>query len=276
MKTRTRRYAKRQLTWLRKLPGAHLIDVTGRTPGGRRRRAGRHDLAPCASRSGRRWATTTSSSRRSTLTPAQVQTAVRPALRPGRRRRARAHASPTSPAIVARLRIFNPDGARPSCRATARARRSCTCAAPAGRTRTRSASRRSRARSGRRSPARRPAAWTWAAPRCSRRTIPSGPPDGQRRGAPAPYRFQHVAIGNPQCAIRVEDPDALDLQALGPEIEHAPIFPNRTNVSFWTRARAGRDPRADLRARRGGDAVAAAPARAAPRSRTSSAAATRR
>ena len=32
MKTRTRRYAKRQLTWLRKLPGAHLIDVTDRTP----------------------------------------------------------------------------------------------------------------------------------------------------------------------------------------------------------------------------------------------------
>ena len=32
MKTRTRRYAKRQLTWLRKLPGAHLVDITGRTP----------------------------------------------------------------------------------------------------------------------------------------------------------------------------------------------------------------------------------------------------
>ena len=32
MKTRTRRYAKRQLTWLRKLGGAHLIDVTGRSP----------------------------------------------------------------------------------------------------------------------------------------------------------------------------------------------------------------------------------------------------
>ena len=32
MKTRTRRYAKRQLTWLRKLPGAHLIDVTDRSP----------------------------------------------------------------------------------------------------------------------------------------------------------------------------------------------------------------------------------------------------
>jgi tRNA dimethylallyltransferase len=32
MRTRTRRYAKRQLTWLRKLPKAHLIDSTGRTP----------------------------------------------------------------------------------------------------------------------------------------------------------------------------------------------------------------------------------------------------
>jgi tRNA dimethylallyltransferase len=30
MKTRTRRYAKRQLTWMRKLPGIHTIDVTGR------------------------------------------------------------------------------------------------------------------------------------------------------------------------------------------------------------------------------------------------------
>jgi tRNA dimethylallyltransferase len=32
MRTKTRQYAKRQLTWLRKLPGAHLIDVTGRAP----------------------------------------------------------------------------------------------------------------------------------------------------------------------------------------------------------------------------------------------------
>jgi tRNA dimethylallyltransferase len=30
MKTRTRRYAKRQLTWMRKLPGIHAIDVTDR------------------------------------------------------------------------------------------------------------------------------------------------------------------------------------------------------------------------------------------------------
>ena len=42
------------------------------------------------------------------------------------------------------------------------------------------------------------------------------------------WRFQHVAVGNPQCAIRVDDPaelEALDLQALGPRIEHAPAVP---------------------------------------------------
>jgi diaminopimelate epimerase len=64
---------------------------------------------------------------------------------------------------------------------------------------------------------------------------PHGPPDGRGRieANGTTFDFQHVAIGNPQCAIRVEDPDALDLRTLGPEIEHAAIFPNRTNVSFW-------------------------------------------
>ena len=33
MKRRTRRYARRQLTWLRKLPDAELVDLTGREPG---------------------------------------------------------------------------------------------------------------------------------------------------------------------------------------------------------------------------------------------------
>jgi tRNA dimethylallyltransferase len=33
MKTRTRQYARRQLTWLRKLPGVEHLDVTGREPG---------------------------------------------------------------------------------------------------------------------------------------------------------------------------------------------------------------------------------------------------
>ncbi len=32
MKQRTRRYAKRQLTWMRKLAGVTPVDMTGRTP----------------------------------------------------------------------------------------------------------------------------------------------------------------------------------------------------------------------------------------------------
>jgi tRNA dimethylallyltransferase len=32
MKRRTRNYAKRQLTWMRKLAGVHVIDVTARDP----------------------------------------------------------------------------------------------------------------------------------------------------------------------------------------------------------------------------------------------------
>ena len=34
MKAQTRRYAKRQLTWMRKLSGAHVVDVTDRDPAG--------------------------------------------------------------------------------------------------------------------------------------------------------------------------------------------------------------------------------------------------
>ena len=65
--------------------------------------------------------------------------------------------------------------------------------------------------------------------------FPGGPADGrgELEADGQTFRFQHVAIGNPQCAIRVPDPDAIDLGAIGPQIEHAAIFPNRTNVSFW-------------------------------------------
>jgi diaminopimelate epimerase len=48
--------------------------------------------------------------------------------------------------------------------------------------------------------------------------------------------FQHVSIGNPQCAIRVgseSELDALDLPAIGPSVEGDPRFPNRTNVSWY-------------------------------------------
>src|SRR5918995_6750387 len=64
--------------------------------------------------------------------------------------------------------------------------------------------------------------------------FPGGGPDGT--GVVDGRAFQHVHIGNPQCAIRVEGVDALtalDLRAIGPSIERDPQFPNRTNVSFW-------------------------------------------
>ncbi len=70
---------------------------------------------------------------------------------------------------------------------------------------------------------------------------PSGPADG--RGEVAGHGFQHVSIGNPQCAIRVEDAATLaglDLSALGPPIHSSELFPNRTNVSFWTELAPGR------------------------------------
>jgi diaminopimelate epimerase len=67
---------------------------------------------------------------------------------------------------------------------------------------------------------------------------PSGGPDGEGTLAidGREWRFQHVSIGNPQCAIRVADRDeleALDLAAIGPHVERAPLFPQRTNTSFW-------------------------------------------
>jgi len=65
--------------------------------------------------------------------------------------------------------------------------------------------------------------------------FPSGGEDG--RGAleagGRSWEFQHVSIGNPQCAIAVGDElDELDLGAIGPGIEGNELFPNRTNVSF--------------------------------------------
>ena len=65
--------------------------------------------------------------------------------------------------------------------------------------------------------------------------FPSGRDDGTGvlEAAGRQWRFQHVSIGNPQCAIFVEDGlEELDLTEVGPGIERHALFPNRTNVSF--------------------------------------------
>lgn len=68
--------------------------------------------------------------------------------------------------------------------------------------------------------------------------FPSGPGDGvgELTAAGRRWRFRHVQVGNPQCAIRVRDENelyALDLRAIGPQIERHELFPNRTNVSWY-------------------------------------------
>lgn len=77
------------------------------------------------------------------------------------------------------------------------------------------------------------------------RDFPGGEADGQG-GVSAGGRvwpFRHVSIGNPQCAIHVESIEALealDLPAIGPDIEGDAQFPNRTNVSWYTELAPGR------------------------------------
>ena len=65
--------------------------------------------------------------------------------------------------------------------------------------------------------------------------FPSGGEDGRGtlEAGGRSWEFQHVSVGNPQCAIVVgEELDELDLEAIGPGIEGHELFPNRTNVSF--------------------------------------------
>jgi diaminopimelate epimerase len=73
----------------------------------------------------------------------------------------------------------------------------------------------------------------------SSKDFPGGPADGRGSifSAGRDWDFQHVSIGNPQCAIHVaslEQLEALDLPAIGPAIEGDAQFPNRTNVSWYT------------------------------------------
>jgi diaminopimelate epimerase len=75
--------------------------------------------------------------------------------------------------------------------------------------------------------------------RTSSPDFPGGGPDGlgELESGGHKWRFQHVKIGNPQCSIRVGSLEALsglDLPAVGPGIEHHALFPNRTNVSWYT------------------------------------------
>jgi diaminopimelate epimerase len=80
--------------------------------------------------------------------------------------------------------------------------------------------------------------------RTSSKDFPSGDGDGAAtlQAGGRSWRFQHVQVGNPQCAIHHPDLDeleALDLPAIGPAIERHELFPNRTNVSWFAELEPG-------------------------------------
>jgi len=73
---------------------------------------------------------------------------------------------------------------------------------------------------------------------------PSGPADGRGtlEAAGRRWDFQHVSVGNPQCAIAVADVQelrGLDLGLVGPSIQGHELFPQRTNVSWYAEERDG-------------------------------------
>jgi diaminopimelate epimerase len=75
--------------------------------------------------------------------------------------------------------------------------------------------------------------------------FPDGAADGRGEltAGARQWRFQHVQVGNPQCAIRVDsEPELaeLDLPGIGPGIESHRMFPHRTNVSWFAALAPGR------------------------------------
>ena len=45
-------------------------------------------------------------------------------------------------------------------------------------------------------------------------------------------RVTPVSMGNPHCVVFVDDPEQLEIEALGPALERHPVFPQRANVEF--------------------------------------------
>ncbi len=154
--------------------------------------------------------------------------------------------APDEPGFVARLRIFNPDGSEAELSGNG-AREAVLYLRRRGWTDQRPVLDPDR---GRRDPPDdhladhlppRPRPRAAAQRRLSRRAPPDGA--GELTADGRTWRFQHVQVGNPQCAIRVADEaalDALDLAAIGPAIERHELFPNRTNVSWYAPLAPGR------------------------------------
>ena len=51
-------------------------------------------------------------------------------------------------------------------------------------------------------------------------------------GPPAPVPAVCQSVGNPHAVLFVDDAEAIDLENVGPLLEHHPLFPERANISF--------------------------------------------
>jgi diaminopimelate epimerase len=154
-------------------------------------------------------------------------------------------AKPDEPGYVARLRIFNPDGSEAELSGNG-AREAILYLRHTGWTNADTFSLQTAAGEIRPTIT-SPTTCTVDSGRARLRSgdYPSGAEDGvgELDAGGRRWRFQHVQVGNPQCAIEVADEselEALDLAAIGPAIEHHPLFPNRTNVSWFTVLGPGR------------------------------------
>src|SRR6056297_1766236 len=74
-------------------------------------------------------------------------------------------------------------------------------------------------------------------------SVNMGPPELHWRDIPLAHEVDPLSLplagapvatgmGNPHCTFFVADAEAVDLAAHGPEVEHHPLFPDRTNVQF--------------------------------------------
>jgi diaminopimelate epimerase len=151
---------------------------------------------------------------------------------------------PDAPGFVARLRIFNPDGSEAELSGNG-AREAVMYLRRAGWT---DADRFSiQTAAGEIRPhITGPASCTldMGRARTSSQDYPSGGRDGTGalEAGGRSWSFQHVQVGNPQCAIHHPDLDeleTLDLPAIGPAIERHELFPNRTNVSWFAELEPG-------------------------------------
>jgi diaminopimelate epimerase len=74
---------------------------------------------------------------------------------------------------------------------------------------------------------------------------PSGAADGRGTLKAGEYEwtFQYIDVGNPQCSIELDSEAelaSLELPLIGPGLENHALFPNRTNVSWYSVLGSGR------------------------------------